>query len=95
MTPEKPDRIQSRYDLEEASRYPGVMELTGAPPRDRPPSPLWKQQTSARDLMSHIQSSRSRASNLLERFILCPSGCTETILTTSRPCISSARMRGA
>ncbi|HEX9461611.1 MAG TPA: sterol desaturase family protein [Alphaproteobacteria bacterium] len=26
------------YDLEEARRYPRVMELTGAPPRDRPPS---------------------------------------------------------
>ncbi len=26
------------YDIEEARRYPKVMELTGAPPRDRPPS---------------------------------------------------------
>lgn len=26
------------YDLEEARRYPRVMELTGAPPRDRPPT---------------------------------------------------------
>ncbi len=25
------------YDVEEARRYPHVMELTGAPPRDRPP----------------------------------------------------------
>jgi len=25
------------YDLDEARRYPQVMELTGAPPRDRPP----------------------------------------------------------
>ncbi len=25
------------YDIEEARRYPRVMELTGAPPRDRPP----------------------------------------------------------
>lgn len=26
------------YDLEEAARYPWVADLTGAPPRDRPPS---------------------------------------------------------
>jgi sterol desaturase/sphingolipid hydroxylase (fatty acid hydroxylase superfamily) len=26
------------YDVDEARRYPRVMELTGAPPRDRPPS---------------------------------------------------------
>ena len=34
------------YDFEEAHRYPRVMELTGAPPRDHPPpvfgaSDLW------------------------------------------------------
>lgn len=28
------------YDLEEARRYPKVMELTGAPPRDKPPTAL-------------------------------------------------------
>jgi sterol desaturase/sphingolipid hydroxylase (fatty acid hydroxylase superfamily) len=26
------------YDIEEAKRFPWVMELTGAPPRDKPPA---------------------------------------------------------
>jgi sterol desaturase/sphingolipid hydroxylase (fatty acid hydroxylase superfamily) len=26
------------YNLEEAARYPWVMELTGTPPRDKPPT---------------------------------------------------------
>ena len=28
------------YDLDEARRYPWVMEITGAPPRDRPRSAM-------------------------------------------------------
>jgi sterol desaturase/sphingolipid hydroxylase (fatty acid hydroxylase superfamily) len=36
--PKSPSVYNLGYDLEEARRYPRVMELTGAPPRDRPPS---------------------------------------------------------
>ena len=36
--PKSPSVYNLGYDLEEARRYPSVMELTGAPPRDRPPS---------------------------------------------------------
>ncbi|MDE2581282.1 MAG: sterol desaturase family protein [Rhodospirillales bacterium] len=36
--PKSPTVYNLGYDLNEAHRYPRVMELTGAPPRDRPPS---------------------------------------------------------
>ncbi len=36
--PKSPSVYNLGYDIEEARRYPRVMELTGAPPRDRPPS---------------------------------------------------------
>ncbi|HVJ55666.1 MAG TPA: sterol desaturase family protein [Aliidongia sp.] len=35
--PKSPSVYNLGYDVEEARRYPYVMELTGAPPRDRPP----------------------------------------------------------
>lgn len=34
--PRSPTVFNLGYDVEQASRYPWVMELTGAPPRDRP-----------------------------------------------------------
>ena len=34
-----PHAFNLGYDLEEAARFPWVAELTGAPPRDRPPRP--------------------------------------------------------
>ncbi|SNR96711.1 MULTISPECIES: sterol desaturase family protein [unclassified Azospirillum] len=37
--PRSPTVFNLGYDLEEAARYPWVMEATGAPPRDRPPRP--------------------------------------------------------
>ncbi|GGF47437.1 hypothetical protein GCM10011611_62350 [Aliidongia dinghuensis] len=36
--PKSPTVYNLGYDLDEARRYPRVMELTGSPPRDRPPS---------------------------------------------------------
>ncbi|MGQ9367805.1 sterol desaturase family protein [Azospirillum sp. ST 5-10] len=36
-TPRSPTVFNLGYDLDEARRYPWVAELTGAPPRDRPP----------------------------------------------------------
>jgi sterol desaturase/sphingolipid hydroxylase (fatty acid hydroxylase superfamily) len=36
--PRSPTVFNLGYDLDEARRYPRVMELTGAPPRDRPPT---------------------------------------------------------
>ncbi len=36
--PRSPSVYNLGYDLAEASRYPRVMQLTGAPPRDRPPA---------------------------------------------------------
>ncbi|HTQ71633.1 MAG TPA: sterol desaturase family protein [Acidocella sp.] len=38
--PKSPTVFNLGYDLEEAKRYPWVMELTGAPPRDKPPSAM-------------------------------------------------------
>ncbi|HYE52891.1 MAG TPA: sterol desaturase family protein [Azospirillaceae bacterium] len=35
--PRSPHVFNLGYDVEEAKRYPWVQELTGAPPRDRPP----------------------------------------------------------
>ena len=35
--PRSPHVFNLGYDVEEAGRYPWVMELTGSPPRDRPP----------------------------------------------------------
>ncbi len=35
--PKSPTVFNLGYDLEQARRYPRVMELTGAPPRDKPP----------------------------------------------------------
>lgn len=35
--PRSPHVFNLGYDLQEAQRYPWVMELTGSPPRDRPP----------------------------------------------------------
>ena len=37
LKPRSPHVFNLGYDLEEAKRYPWVMELTGSPPRDRPP----------------------------------------------------------
>ncbi|MFY8092324.1 MAG: sterol desaturase family protein [Niveispirillum sp.] len=37
--PRSPTVFNLGYDVEEAKRYPWVMDLTGAPPRDRPPRP--------------------------------------------------------
>lgn len=37
--PHSPTVFNLGYDAEEARRYPWVAELTGAPPRDRPPGP--------------------------------------------------------
>ncbi len=37
--PRSPTVFNLGYDLEEAERYPWVMQATGAPPRDRPPRP--------------------------------------------------------
>lgn len=36
--PKSPTVFNLGYDQQEASRYPKVMELTGAPPRDKPPT---------------------------------------------------------
>ncbi|MDE2458445.1 MAG: sterol desaturase family protein [Rhodospirillales bacterium] len=38
--PKSPTVFNLGYDLEEARRYPWVMELTGAPPRDKPPGAM-------------------------------------------------------
>lgn len=38
--PKSPTVFNLGYDLAEAERYPKVMELTGAPPRDKPPTAL-------------------------------------------------------
>lgn len=35
--PKSPTVFNLGYDLDEARRYPWVMDITGAPPRDRPP----------------------------------------------------------
>lgn len=37
--PRSPTVFNLGYDVEEAKRYPWVADLTGAPPRDRPPGP--------------------------------------------------------
>jgi len=37
--PRSPHVFNLGYDLEEAQRYPWVMQLTGSPPRSRPPAP--------------------------------------------------------
>lgn len=41
--PKSPTVFNLGYDLQEAKRYPWVMELTGAPPRDKPPSAMEEQ----------------------------------------------------
>ncbi|MBU6419989.1 MAG: fatty acid hydroxylase family protein, partial [Proteobacteria bacterium] len=41
--PKSPTVFNLGYDLEEAARYPWVMELTGAPPRDKPPGAMQEQ----------------------------------------------------
>ncbi|MBU6450069.1 MAG: sterol desaturase family protein, partial [Rhodospirillales bacterium] len=41
--PKSPTVFNLGYDLEQARRYPWVMELTGAPPRDKPPGAAQEQ----------------------------------------------------
>ncbi|MCB5943892.1 sterol desaturase family protein [Acidocella sp. KAb 2-4] len=41
--PKSPTVFNLGYDLDEAARFPWVMELTGAPPRDKPPGAMTEQ----------------------------------------------------
>jgi hypothetical protein len=45
--PKSPTVFNLGYDVEEAKRYPWVMEITGAPPRDKPPSGLEREAAAA------------------------------------------------
>jgi len=48
--PKSPTVFNLGYDVEEAKRYPWVMEVTGAPPRDKPPSGLEREAAAAEAL---------------------------------------------